>query len=120
MYEWKLAVTHKYLVGAVNMFNEIEHEVLEEEDQVLVDSMKELRDQMEVTQQLLQSRCKSKEHAVPPVTVHSQKKTAMTKEIAQDYVPVPLIRHGIKEVAQKQTSQTHISSSCTQQTISFN
>ena len=99
VYEWKLAVTHKYLVGAVNMFNEIEHEVLEEEDQVLVDSMKELRDQMEVTQQLLQSRCKSKEHAVPPVTVHSQKKTAMTKEIAQDYVPVPLIRHGIKEVA---------------------
>ena len=32
VYEWKLAVTHKYLVGAVNMFNEIEHEVLEEEE----------------------------------------------------------------------------------------
>ena len=98
VYEWKLALTHKYLVGAVSLFNEIEHEVLEEEDKVVVDSMKELRDQMEVTQQILKSRSRSKEHAVPPVTIHSQKKTAMTKEIAQDYVPVPLLRHSIREI----------------------
>ena len=34
---------------------------------------------------------------VPPLTVSVQKKTAMTKDLAVDYQPVPLIRHQVKE-----------------------
>ena len=63
----------------------------------LLDSSQTLRNQMEVTRQLLQQRVKSKEVTVPPITVLAQKKTAMTKELEVDYQPVPLIRHQVKE-----------------------
>ena len=52
---------------------------------------------MEVTRHFLHQRVKSKEVTVPPVTVSVQKKTAMTKDLAVDYQPVPLIRHQVKE-----------------------
>ena len=39
VYHWKLALCHKFLGGAVEMFNEAESELLEEEDTVLVDAV---------------------------------------------------------------------------------
>ena len=97
VYEWKLALCHQYLNGAVQMYNETESQIEEEEDTLLLDSLQTLRNQMEVTRQLLLQRVKSKEVTVPPITVLAQKKTAMTKELEVDYQPVPLIRHQVKE-----------------------
>ena len=97
VYHWKLALCHKFLGGAVEMFNEAESELLEEEDTVLVDAMQTLRNQMEVTQQLLASRSRGIDQTVPPITVHSKHKTAMTHEMEVDYLPIPLIRHVVKE-----------------------
>ena len=97
VYEWKLALCHQFLNGAVDMFNETESQMLEEEDTVLVKAMQDLRDQMEVTSQILHNRVKSRDVTVPPVTVHSTRKTAMTKELKVDYVPVPLLRHQVRE-----------------------
>ena len=96
VYEWKLALCHQFLNGAVDMYNETESQILEE-DKVLVKAMQDLRDQMEVTSQLLHNRVKSRDATVPPVTVHSTRKTAMTKELKVDYVPVPLLRHQVRE-----------------------
>ena len=79
------------------MFNEAESELLEEEDTVLIDAMQTLRNQMEVTQQLLASRSRGIDQTVPPVTIHSTHKTAMSHEMEVDYLPVPLIRHQVKE-----------------------
>ena len=97
VYEWKLALCHQFLNGAVDMYNETESQLLEEEDKVLVKSTQDLRDQMEVTSQILHNRVKSRDLTVPPVTVHSTRKTAMTKELKVDYVPVPLLRHQVRE-----------------------
>ena len=97
VYEWKLALCHQFLNGAVDMFNETESQMLEDEDTVLVKAMQDLRDQMEVTSQILHNRVKSRDVTVPPVTVHSTRKTAMTKELKVDYVPVPLLRHQVRE-----------------------
>ena len=96
VYHWKLALCHKFLGGAVEMFNEAESELLEE-DTVLVDAMQTLRNQMEVTQQLLASRSRGIDQTVPPITVHSKHKTAMTHEMEVDYLRIPLIRHVVKE-----------------------
>ena len=79
------------------MFNEVESDLLEEEDTVLIDAMQTLRNQMEVTQQLLSSRSRGIDQTVPPVTVDSAQKTAMSHEMEVNYVPVPLIRHEVKE-----------------------
>ena len=97
VYNWKLALCHKFLGGAVDMFNEVESDLLEEEDTVLIDAMQSLRNQMEVTQQLLSSSSRGIDQTVPPVTVHSAQKTAMSHEMEVNYVPVPLIRHEVKE-----------------------
>ena len=48
---------------------------------------------MDVTRHLLHQRVKAKEVIVPPLAVAAQKKTSMTKVLAVDYQPVPLIRH---------------------------
>ena len=97
VYHWKLALCHRFLGEAVDMFNEAESELLEEEDTVLIDAMQTLRNQMEVTQQLLASRSRGIDHTVPPLTVHSGHKTAMSHEMEISYVPVPLIRHEVKD-----------------------
>ena len=39
VYNWKLALCHKFLGGAVDMFNEVESDLLEDEDTVLIDAM---------------------------------------------------------------------------------
>ena len=89
IYHWKLALSHRYLCGAIELFNETSSELLEEEDTVLVDAMHTLRNQMEVTNQLLSSRSRGREQTVPPTTVHGAKRSAMSHEMDIDYVPVP-------------------------------
>ena len=52
---------------------------------------------MEVAKQLLHSRGRTKIQVAPSVTHHAAKKTAMTKDIAIDYIPSPLIRQQVSE-----------------------
>ena len=124
VYHWKLALCHRFLGGAVETFNEAESKLLEEEDTVLVDVMQTLRNQMEVTQQLFASRSRGIDQTVPPVTVHSKHKTAMSHEMEVDYLPVPLIRHVVKEknpdVAATMLSAKSTSNSFSSQIVSTN
>ena len=98
IFEWKMCLTHNLLSSACQLFSETEQELFEEEDTVLVDAMQTLRSQMEVTKQLLHSRGRSKLQVTPAVTQHAAKKTAMSKDIAIDYQPTPLIRHQVSEI----------------------
>ena len=98
IFEWKMCLTHNLLSSACQLFSETEQELFEQEDTVLVDAMQTLRSQMEVTKQLLHSRGRSKLQVTPAVTQHAAKKTAMSKDIAIDYQPTPLIRHQVSEI----------------------
>ena len=98
IFEWKMCLTHNLLSSACQLFSETEQELFEQEDTVLVDAMQTLRSQMEVTKQLLHSRGRSKLQVTPTVTQHAAKKTAMSKDIAIDYQPTPLIRHQVSEI----------------------
>ena len=93
-----MCLTHNLLSSAYQLFSETEQELFEQEDTVLVDAMQTLRDQMEVTKQLLHSRGRSGLQVTPVVTQHVAKKTAMSKDITIDYQPTPLIRHQVAEI----------------------
>ena len=97
IFEWKMCLVHNLLSESCQLFSEVEDELFEEEDTVLVDAMVTLRDQLEVTKQLLHSRGRTKLQVAPGVTHHAAKRTAMTKDIAIDYIPTPLIRHKVAE-----------------------
>ena len=89
-----MCLTHNLLLSVCHLFSETEQVLFEKP----YPPVQTLRDQMEITKQLLHFRGRFKLQGTPVVAQHSAKKTAMSKDIAIDYQPTPLTRHQVAEI----------------------
>ena len=95
--DWKLGILTRHLTEAIKLFEEVEGDLHDKEDPSLFDSFFELRDQVNVTSQILGDRTKGRAHTIPPVEYGARSGTTsdLTYPIPKGYVPTPFIRHDV-------------------------
>ena len=95
--DWKLGILTRHLTEAIKLFKEVEGDLHDKEDPSLFDSFLELRDQVNVTFQILGDRTKGRAHTIPPVEYGARSGTTsdLTYPIPKGYVPTPFIRHDV-------------------------
>ena len=96
VYDFKLKVCLKHAMTSCNIFSEIEPDLIKEEDTLLVDSVYDLRKQLEVVKQLVSARSgPTGTSIVPDVQIPPLKPTPMTKNIPSTFVQLPYYVGGI-------------------------
>ena len=99
VYDFKLKVCLKHAITACNIFSEIEPDLIKEEDTVLVDSLYDMRKQLEVVKQLVSARAGNVGTSiVPDVQIPAVKPSPMTKYIPPGYVQLPFYTGGLTGV----------------------
>ena len=96
VYDFKLKVCLKHAITACNIFSEIEPDLIKEEDTLLVDSLYDMRKQLEVVKQLVSARAGNVGTSiVPDVQIPAVKPSPMTKYIPPGYVQLPFYTGGL-------------------------
>ena len=96
VYDFKLKVCLKHAITACNIFSEIEPDLIKEEDTLLVDSVYDMRKQLEVVKQLVSARSGNVGTSiVPDVQIPPLKPSQMTKHIPSTYVQLPFYTGGL-------------------------
>ena len=96
VYDFKLKVCLKHAITACNIFSEIKPDLIKEEDTLLVDSLYDMRKQLEVVKQLVSARSGNVGTSiVPDVQIPPLKPSPMTKHIPSTYVQLPFYTGGL-------------------------
>ena len=94
---WKLGMITRHLSEAMAVFEEVEGDLQTTDERAFADSFLELREHLNMSNQLLGNRLRGQGQNIPPVTYGPKKGTSsdVTYHIPTDYVPQPFTRQNL-------------------------
>ncbi|MCG8625866.1 MAG: hypothetical protein MJE68_28200, partial [Proteobacteria bacterium] len=92
-----MGIINKHLMEAINLFEEVEDDILLSDQQELHDEFEALREQTVYTNQMLGDRISGQAHNIPPVQYGPQKasRTDLSYKIPVGSSFVPMFRHDV-------------------------